>query len=387
MGTYLSTPVVRKELEDGVGPHNLRYASGSMQGWRISQEDAHMALPRFDEKRGLGLFGVFDGHCGGAVSKLAVKVLPGLLRKSAGYKEADYTRALNEAFLAFDKYVDGKAGRDEVRLQARRIQDELAGNFDVQGATREDMARLLDDVCADNPDGMGCTAIVALVEYGDPANDRPACVHVANCGDSRCVLWDEHGKAHPLSKDHKPRTKEERARVEAAGGWVTREGRIEGNLNLSRALADFEYKRSRRSGRPEDQMISGVPEVRTRVLRPSDRFLLLGCDGIWETRRGSQATIDVVRRSMPAGRRGRISVALKRLLNETIAKDGSTGYGMDNMTTVLVELPSVPHHRRGRKRGQRTIPTSKRKNGVVAKACVRKTLKTILKRPAAMKLP
>ena len=44
-----------------------------------------------------------------------------------------------------------------------------------------------------------------------------------------------------MSFDHKPDNEEEKKRVEAAGGYVGN-GRVNGNLSLSRALGDFDYK-------------------------------------------------------------------------------------------------------------------------------------------------
>ena len=61
--------------------------------------------------------------------------------------------------------------------------------------------------------------------------------------------------------DHKPEDALELARVEAAGGSVT-EGRVEGNLNLSRALGDLLYKRNVRVP-VEAQMITAFPDVVT----------------------------------------------------------------------------------------------------------------------------
>lgn len=44
-----------------------------------------------------------------------------------------------------------------------------------------------------------------------------------------------------MSKDHKPENPEELSRIKNAGGYVA-DGRVNGNLNLSRAMGDFEYK-------------------------------------------------------------------------------------------------------------------------------------------------
>jgi len=47
-----------------------------------------------------------------------------------------------------------------------------------------------------------------------------------------------------MSFDHKPENKEERERIEKAGGFVS-DNRVNGNLNLSRAFGDFTYKMDR----------------------------------------------------------------------------------------------------------------------------------------------
>ena len=57
-------------------------------------------------------------------------------------------------------------------------------------------------------------------------------------GDSRCVLCNLKGEAKELSRDHKPDDKLEKKRIEKAGGKVD-DGRINCNLNLSRAIGDF----------------------------------------------------------------------------------------------------------------------------------------------------
>jgi protein phosphatase 1G len=76
----------------------------------------------------------------------------------------------------------------------------------------------------------------------------------------------------------------ERTRIEAAGGSVTDVGgvyRVNGNLNLSRAIGDLKYK-TNESLPPEAQIITATPDVRVFELSSMDRFFLLACDGVWD---------------------------------------------------------------------------------------------------------
>lgn len=75
----------------------------------------------------------------------------------------------------------------------------------------------------------GTTAVVALI--------RGKQLIVANAGDSRCVV-SEGGKALDMSYDHKPEDEVELARIKNAGGKVTMDGRVNGGLNLSRAIGE-----------------------------------------------------------------------------------------------------------------------------------------------------
>lgn len=73
----------------------------------------------------------------------------------------------------------------------------------------------------------GCTACAAIIRGRE--------LFVANVGDSRCVVYRD-GKAIDMSLDHKPEDDPEAARIIRAGGRVTADGRVNGGLNLSRAI-------------------------------------------------------------------------------------------------------------------------------------------------------
>ena len=115
----------------------------------------------------------------------------------------------------------------------------------------------------------GCTSNVVLI--------TPQKIYCANAGDSRAVACID-GKTQPLSKDHKPEDTDELDRITKAGGTVSF-GRVNGGLNLSRALGDLEYKRG--NLKPEQQMITADPDCKD-IKNENLEFIIMGCDGIWE---------------------------------------------------------------------------------------------------------
>jgi serine/threonine protein phosphatase PrpC len=89
------------------------------------------------------------------------------------------------------------------------------------------------------------------------------------------------GKAFPLSTDHKPNLLSEKTRILRAGSSISAEGRIDGNLNLSRSIGDLRYKRNKNISAKE-QPITAFPDVKQVALSSNLDFIVMGCDGIWE---------------------------------------------------------------------------------------------------------
>lgn len=69
----------------------------------------------------------------------------------------------------------------------------------------------------------------------------------------------------------------EKARIVAAGGFVDF-GRVNGNLALSRAIGDFEFKKSAELS-PEQQIVTAYPDVTSHDISDDDEFLVIACDG------------------------------------------------------------------------------------------------------------
>jgi len=104
---------------------------------------------------------------------------------------------------------------------------------------------------------------------------------VANAGDSRAVMG-AGGKAVPLSFDHKPENEVEIQRITKAGSTIT-DGRVDGNLNLTRALGDLKYK-VKEGLTAEEFPITANPDTFEYDITSDSDFIIMGCDGCWETK-------------------------------------------------------------------------------------------------------
>ena len=207
------------------------------------------------------------------------------LSKNDNFRKGAYVKALEEVFLNMDILLSSPEGKRELR--AIKGTDDTSDSF------------------------AGCTACVALLVKN--------VLYVANAGDSRCVL-SSNKKPYPMSNDHKPDLAEEKRRITKAGGYIS-DGRVNGSLNLSRALGDFEFKKDQNL-LPKDQLISGFPEVLVKELGPGDEFLVLGCDGIWESM-SNYEIVDFVGERL-ADRNEAVSTVCGDLINKLLAPDTSS---------------------------------------------------------------
>lgn len=227
---------------------------------------------------------MFDGHGGIEVAKFCERNFAKVLQANPNYIARDYQKALETSFLMMDTLLVTPEGRAELMaihkefppaqspLQRAASLNYVKGNKMLKQMVEEESKQ-------DNVDfsTIGCTANVVLIV---PEEDGSSVVYCANAGDSRSVLGVA-GKAKALSFDHKPTNPKERQRIVKAGSTVNLEGRIDGNLNLSRAIGDLEYKKRLRL-KPEEQAITSFPDVKSVKLTKAHDFLVMGCDGIFE---------------------------------------------------------------------------------------------------------
>ena len=279
MGVLLSTPEKEKECECFDDGRYLAYGTAAMQGWRTQMEDAHAMVPRLGtdtdaDKPPQAFFAVYDGHGGFEVSRYASRHVHKLLEASPKYASGDVGSALVDSYIATDELMTSDEGVKELTA-IRKVYGKserpspLSLMTAVSGGAQDVTSNMI-----------GCTAVSCVVDLAKHV------VTCANSGDSRCVL-SVAGKPVALSTDHKPELDSESSRIEAAGGYIAN-GRVNGNLNLTRSLGDHEYKGDKALP-PEKQIITCVPDITTHAIDDTTDFIILGCDGIWDVMPNSDA--------------------------------------------------------------------------------------------------
>jgi protein phosphatase 1G len=350
MGAYLSQPVTDKETFTGQGI-DVKYGGAAMQGWRKTMEDAHIAVTGLAGNPEVSMFSVFDGHGGGEVAKFCQKYMAAEIQQLKEFQGGSIEEALRTVFHRMDELLrDSKYSEEIEALKGKEGSDEdddadspmdpldlIKRVFKIKNYGPDDQssspANPVMEIAEEPPEvkiQAGCTSVVALKHGAE--------LYVANAGDSRGVLC-RGGQAIALSEDHKPAQEGERRRIINAGGFLSEIGgvcRVNGNLNLSRAIGDLKYK-TNTDLPPREQIITAEPDVSHVTLQPDDRFFLLACDGVWDVMSNQQA-VDFVSQRLDQGRT--IPEICSQLLDACLADDPkeAKGVGCDNMTVIIVLL-------------------------------------------------
>ena len=255
MGGFLEKPNTEKVTTKGEGG-GIRYGVAAMQGWRMEMEDAHACHTSFalsDSTNDWNYFGVFDGHAGPKVSQYCSKNLLDCIKECVtasthnGVTEDAIKEGIRKGFLKLDE-----------RLKQ-------------------------DPIWATGQDRSGTTAITAMIS--------PQKIIWGNCGDSRGLLC-RNGRLYFATVDHKPYNTVEKNRIEKAGGTVMMQ-RVNGSLAVSRALGDFDYKRSS-DLEATQQLVSPEPDLTVQERDPNDQFLLLACDGVYDVMTSEEVVMYVL---------------------------------------------------------------------------------------------
>ncbi|XP_029817159.1 protein phosphatase 1E [Manacus vitellinus] len=263
-------------------PHRYYETSiHAIKNMRRKMEDKHVCIPDFnmlfnlEDQEEQAYFAVFDGH-GGVDAAIYASIHLHVNMVHQEMFQHDPAEALCRAFRVTDERFVQKAARESLRC--------------------------------------GTTGVVTFI--------RGNMLHVAWLGDSQVMLVRK-GQAVELMKPHKPDREDEKKRIEALGGCVVWFGawRVNGSLSVSRAIGDAEHK----------PYICGDADSASTVLDGSEDYLILACDGFYDTVNPDEA-VKVVADHLKENNGDSSMVAHKLVAS---ARDAGSS---DNITVIVVFL-------------------------------------------------
>ena len=92
---------------------------------------------------------------------------------------------------------------------------------------------------------------------------------------------------------------------------------MDGDLAVSRALGDFDYKKRTDLG-PQQQKVSCFPEIKIVERTTRDDVLLLACDGLWDVYSSEDAIAEV--RSLFMAGEHNIGLVAEEMVDASMAK-------------------------------------------------------------------
>jgi len=280
-GTFVDEAILDKDIST-LESTSFGVVAATMQGWRANNEDAYCVHMNLNH---ISVFGVFDGHGGDRVAHFVASKFAGIFT-SIMKSTTDMVECLTKTFIAID--------------------DAIAAENDLE----------------DISGGCGTTACVVAI--------NATTIYCANAGDARAILCRSGGVV-PLSTDHKPTMPAEKARIEAAGGRVSPDGRVDDVLAVARAFGDLDFKQAAQLP-PEKQAVTCVPDVTvTTRVAGMDEFLVIACDGVWDCK--SSEEVMVFLRNGKKQMKDTVASLLDACVCPTLHE---SGIGTDNMSILTV---------------------------------------------------
>ncbi|KAI9296677.1 PP2C-domain-containing protein [Neoconidiobolus thromboides FSU 785] len=205
------------------------------------------SIRQFKGRDEVSLFALFDGHTS---------------RSGSGSRVAKFLNDHLEAYLD-----------DELKKQNK----EEGGN--VKDALRRTFLNLnkeLGSTTMDENGNLGASGVVAYI--------TGSTLYVANVGDTVAVLCGNAGKYNLLSKRHTPWSIEEISRIRNNKGFISSQGLLNGELEISRGFGHFHLA----------PLVNANPSIEKIELTENDEFIILATRSLWD-KMTYQTAVDVAR--------------------------------------------------------------------------------------------
>lgn len=261
MDVTLTQPSIPDQSEDrrvrtsGSLAGHLPYGMADTLGKHEHLSTVDLVVPRFNSSETEMLLGLFDGQ---ALSSGGSKIAK-YLHENFGHIFAVELKnlktrlnetpvdALRRAFLALNKDLVSIA----VQYTEERPKKSHRGSAQPVILSREDL-------------NSGSVATVVYLQGTE--------LYVANVGDAQAMVIQNDGKHRVLTRKHDPAEPSERSRIREAGGWVSRNGRLNDLLQVSRAFGFIDLMPA----------VQAAPFVSNMTIREHDDIILIATSELWE---------------------------------------------------------------------------------------------------------
>jgi adenylate cyclase len=139
-------------------------------------------------------------------------------------------------------------------------------------------------------------------------------LYVANVGDAQAMLIHSEGGHCILTRKHDPAEPNERQRIRDAGGWVSRQGKLNDILEVSRAFGYVQITPA----------VQAAPHITQIAIKEQDEMILIASRELWEYL-SPELVVDVARYE-----RGDLMRAAQRL------RDLAMAFGATNKLMVMM---------------------------------------------------
>jgi serine/threonine protein phosphatase PrpC len=267
--------------------NNIEAVGGTIQGWRNTMEDfilfeSSLCL----NEKNCSLFGIFDGHGGDVVSKYCAENFIDHFRTVLD-ETHDFELAMSKVF----QYVDEKLLKD--------IEHDLTFT--------------------------GTTVAICLIVHEEEGMNG----YIAYLGDSLIVFFGRD-RCTFRSESHTTSNPKEMERLKDCR-FPVQYGRIDGKIEVTRALGDFYFKDYENGEFP----VSFESVVHKFSLKGDDDFIILTSDGILESITPEDFGIAITKHSL---QHSTLEDFPKHMFKYCLKEDATHEMSTDNMSLIVIKV-------------------------------------------------
>ncbi|KAI9781897.1 MAG: cysteinyl-tRNA synthetase [Peltula sp. TS41687] len=245
----------RRVRTSGSYAGSMTYGMADTLGRNEHLSTMDMVVPKFSGHEAETLLGMFDGQ---ALSTGGSKIAKFLHENFSYY----FQEEMNHLRKGFETPVDA------LRRTFLNLNKELAtaANQSIEGtphhiAHRGSISTLVLNQEDANSGGVATVMFLQGME-----------LYVANVGDAQGMLIQSEGNYKMITRKHQPAEPSERQRIRRAGGYVSRNGKLNDVLDVSRAFGYIQMMPA----------VQAAPHIAQISLTDQDEMILIGSKELWE---------------------------------------------------------------------------------------------------------